>query len=409
MKKKIIKISCIVFILGLLVTNGWILVKKKEEVSLSVPVKEYVHPLTKDLKKTFTTEGVVIPVNTYEVFFEKGKGSEYTLKVQEGNVIQEGDEILQYDDPQLRAEMSTIAKKKETLEAALDELESEIAALETESVPVSTYTETEETDVSSILHQFENQSNINQKKTEHKRISLQVEELDHQFEKLRLLEEELTVTSKMGGVVTKVNHYAEKDGERVVTIKSDGPLFVKGTISEYDIKKVSPDLKAIVSPFALKNEKLEGIVTEIEKTPFQEPTIDAKQSNYPIYIQLLEENEKVLEGFHTSVEIYLEEKNGVLTVPTHTIMKTDKGKYVFVVENGVLNKRLIKTGLQENRAIEVVNGLHTNEKIVSSPTNKMKDGQTLFMPIDVKQIHKEMFNEFKKEEVYRILVKAIFG
>lgn len=410
MKKKIIRISCIVLIISLLVANGWILVKKEEEVSLSVPIKEYAYPITRDLKKTFTTEGVVIPVNTYEVFFEKGKGSEYTLKVQEGDVIQEGDEILQYHDPNLSAEMATIEKKKETLEAALDEMESEIASLETESVPVSSFTEAEEeTDLSSILHQFENQSNINQKETERKRIAIQLEEMEHQLEKLRFLEEELTVTSKMGGVVTKTNHYAEKDGEGVVTIKADGPLFVKGTISEYDIKKVSPDLKAIISPFALKGEKLEGVVTEIEKTPFQEPTIEAKQSDYPIYIQLIEENENVLEGFHTSVEIYLEEKNGVITVPTDSIIETDKGKYVYVVEKGALNKRFIKTGLQENRTIEVVNGLQTTEKIVLNPTDKMNDGQTFFMPIDVKHIHKKMLDDFNREEMYRILLKAVFG
>lgn len=404
MKRKIGVWVLTIFVIVLLITNGWI-TWKKEQIHMTTMVQEYQHPIKQDIKKVLTTKGVVIPSKSYEVLLQKEKGETYSVLVQEGEHVNQGDEIIQYENPELDAEIMALENKQMEYMNITDQLSNEIALLENDSIEV--FSLDEENEESIVLESIQRQTELSDKKSELRLLSSQLESIEEDLEKLIRMKEQLVVKSPMEGIVTDIDEQVLQDGEQILSIKTNEPMLVKGKISELHMQAVTPELTAIMTMDALKGQKFEGIVTEVGRTPLKEPTIESQESEYPIYIQLNEVNENIVEGFHTTIDVILEQRKDVLTLPIEAIKKEDDQRYVYVLENGTLNKRLIKLGLQEKKRIEVKKGIK-EDQLILEPKKHLKDGQKFFIPIQVQKLEINDLKQFQKEEIARILIKSVF-
>ena len=63
-----------------------------------------------------------------------------------------------------------------------------------------------------------------------------------------------------------------------------------------------------------------------------------------------------------------------MTVPTQTILKDEKGPYVFSVENNIAQRHDLVLGIEQNAHMEIVKGLTGNEQIISIGQQFVKDG-----------------------------------
>lgn len=406
MKRKIGIWLLSIIVISFLFTNGWI-IWKKGQFNTHTIVTEYQSTLKQDVKKTLSTKGVVIPSDTYEVIFQEEKGDTYTVLVQEGEYVNKGEPIIQYENQVIDAEIEALENKQMEFVNIMDELSSEITSLESESIEVMALDE--ESKETMILESIQNQSELSNKKSELRLLSLQLEDVKEEIQKLKRLKEQLIVDSQLDGIVTDIQEGTYKEGEKILTIKSNEPLLVKGKISEYQMQSVSPNLSAVLKIEALNNQKFEGVVTKIGRTPLQKPTIENEESEYPVFIQINEVNESIVEGFHTTIDIILEKRTDVLTLPIHSVVKKDKQTYAYVLEDGKLNKRLIMLGLQEDNYIEVKKGIKQGEHVVFQPRTNMKDGQTFFIPIEFDKLEKKSLKQFNREQIFRILIKSMLS
>src|SRR5690606_29112985 len=64
-------------------------------------------------------------------------------------------------------------------------------------------------------------------------------------------------------------------------------------------------------------------------------------------------------------------KKDALTIPIKTILKSETGDYVFIVENGKAKKTLIKTGIIYNGEAEIVEGLKFGDLVISLGLNSI--------------------------------------
>lgn len=405
MKGKMFKIT-ISLAVGILLLNSWILFKYKEEVERSFFVKDAVQPMKQDVKKAIETEGVVIPEYSFDVRYDEKKGERYTLKVEHGERVQEGDILLQYENSSLTAEIESLEKKKEDVEEVLAKVEEELADLE--SVPVNTYSSEEEEKMTAFIQSVEANQVVIQKSFERQQLSQQLIDVNEQLEKLKQLEGELSITSPRSGVVTVENEQVENDGETILSIRAEGPFMMKGLVSEYEVANLETGMKAFASIHALNGEKIEGVMKEISRTPVNEPSLKKQESHYPIYIELIEENDRVFEGFHATLELVLIEKNDVLTLPERAIMQKGNKKYVYVLEEGLLKRQKVKTGLTKGHFVEVVNGVKKGDQVVLNPTKSLEHGKPFYMPVKVKHINRDLLDPFNREEMLRLFVKGMF-
>ncbi|WP_243388126.1 efflux RND transporter periplasmic adaptor subunit [Bacillus kexueae] len=401
MKTKIIRILIAIGMLGLLLANVWI-VSDEGFITKSVMITSVVNPEKKDLKKTLETDGVVVPSYTYYIPFNRQKGDSYTLVVQEGDLVEEEEPLIEYHNDKLEGEIEFLEKQKEELETTLSQVQAEMLELESN---ISAISLEEEQELTYILEKLDFQNALTQKVIEEQQVANRLLDINKKLEENYLIKEDLVVKSKGNGIVTFENQLATNDGEPVLTIKGVGPLWVKGSLTENNITKVEEGMKTQVSVKALNGHLFEGVLTKIERTPEK---IEG-DSTYSIYVELLEENEKIYEGFHSTLSIYLEEKQDVLAIPISSVQESEDQDIVFVLENGRIKKQPIQLGLQESKYVEAAQGITKEDTIVKMPIDKIEEGQYYYMPIKLKYIQPESFQSFNREEVLRLFVKGLLS
>ncbi len=229
-----------------------------------------------------------------------------------------------------------------------------------------------------------------------------------------------TVIAPTSGVITGL---VSKKGERVVgtaqmagtemmRISDLNRMEVRVDVNENDIVRIDVGDTANIEVDAYLGKTFKGIVTQVAnsaKTSLSASSTD-QVTKYEVKILILpssyaavmaENNGKMpfRPGMSSTVHILTKTAKQVLAVPVASITLKDKAnsvdekeEVVFVVNNNVVAKRAITTGIQDTRYIQILSGLKPGDIVVSAPYEainlKLSDGQkvqvvdkeTLFMP-----------------------------
>jgi HlyD family secretion protein len=232
--------------------------------------------------------------------------------------------------------------------------------------------------------------------------------------------ENLTKTkifSPIDGTVSKLN--VEK-GEKVVgtnqfagtelmTVADLATMEVKVEVNENDIVKVQKYDTANIEIDAYLKRKFKGVVTEIASSANVTGTTVDQVTNFNVKILLLAKSyqdliEKdtikypFLPGMSATVEILTDTRKGIISVPIQavttrgddgTIKKTkdqmekegatdtsvkevtpkeiEQHEVVFVIKNKLAWKKNVKTGIQDNTRIEILEGISAGDEVIVAP------------------------------------------
>ena len=249
-----------------------------------------------------------------------------------------------------------------------------------------------------------------------------------------------SIYAPVAGTVSKLN--IEK-GERVAGASQFGSgteilrianlltMEVKVSVNENDIVRVALNDTALVEVDAYLNRKFKGIVTEIS-TSANTVGVSADQvTNFDVKIRLLLDSYKDLipadkpndspfrPGMSATVDIQTASRTNVLTLPIQAITsradttksaappvekegtqaeneQTSKKKaelvqeYVFMYDNGVAKMVKVKTGIQDNMYIQVLEGVKEGQEVITAPyravSKKLKDGDKV-KKVDPKDLY----------------------
>ncbi len=212
-----------------------------------------------------------------------------------------------------------------------------------------------------------------------------------------------TIYAPIDGIITRL---AVEKGERVVGTKQMAGtemmriadlsrMETETDVNENDIVKVKIGDTALIEVEAFPGRKFKGVVTEIANSAEMKATATDEVVNFKVKIGILPGSYRDLvdrskhvspfrPGMTTSVEIITNQKKGILAVPLSAVTvrsgkKTkQKQEIVFVVENGTAKKRAVRTGIQDEEYIEIMEGLKEGERVVTGPyrmvTKILKDG-----------------------------------
>lgn len=234
-----------------------------------------------------------------------------------------------------------------------------------------------------------------------------------------------TIVAPMSGVISLLN---VKAGERVVgtaqmagtemmRVADMSTMEVRVDVGENDIVKVSIGDSADVEIDAYSNRKFQGVVTQIASSTTKSGAQAATTNdvtNYEVHIRLNPSSYQDLmdparpkkfpfrPGMNASADIKTRRKDGVVAVPITSVAARVKGsdknledkkketkkpedenteeettavtdeleEVVFVLKpDGKVEKRVVKTGIQDINYIEILNGLKPGEQVVSAPYN----------------------------------------
>jgi HlyD family secretion protein len=248
-----------------------------------------------------------------------------------------------------------------------------------------------------------------------------------------------TLVAPMDGVISLLN---VKKGERVVgtaqmagtemmRVANMSMLEVRVDVGENDIVKVSIGDSADVEVDAYNNRKFKGVVTQIasstNKTSGTATATDV--TNYEVHIRLNPSSYADLidptqpkrfpfrPGMNASADIKTNIKNNVIAIPiTSVAARDDKDEntkekkketteeeaaatttnelkeVVFVLKaDGTVEKREVKTGIQDINNIEILSGLQPGDQVISAPYNAVS--KTLKTGTKVKVVTKDKLFE----------------
>jgi HlyD family secretion protein len=236
---------------------------------------------------------------------------------------------------------------------------------------------------------------------------------------------------EVGERVTGASQFSA--GTEIMRIANLDVLEVNVEVNENDIVRVSLNDTALIEVDAYLDHKFKGIVTEIATSANTTGVSVDQVTNFDVKITMLKDSYKDLirpndpipspfrPGMSATVEIQTETAFNVLTVPIQAVttradttgrIKSDrekreeaKGKdedklktneeeiheYVFKYDNGIARLTEVKTGIQDNTYIEIIEGLEEGDKVITAPyravSKTLKNGDAV--------------EEVKKEELFK--------
>ena len=373
-------IGLIIIAVGLLFFIG-----NDDEDILEVSIQKVVR---KDLSSKVVADGVLTPET--EVKLSANNTTYITeIAVKEGDFVKKGDFLMSLDDRQQKA--ATEASRA-SLEAAKVQLEQRKAQQERQAKLYSQglisdqEMETTNSSYASALSAYNGaQSRLIQD--------------EDALAKLRLIAPQDGTITFIDGEVGDLAQGGMFNPSVLLKLSDLSKMEVYVNVNENDIADISLDDLALVEVDAYDGRNFKGKVKEVAYASTVSSGGSQQQvTNFQVKIQMLEVVEGMRPGMSATVDIITAERLNTLSVPIQSLTSSRNGKkgtnVVFVFKDGVVQERLVETGIVGDRDYEVLKGLNDDEEIVTGSfiaiSRELSDG----MKVKVR----EQKNSYRKRD-----------
>lgn len=152
-------------------------------------------------------------------------------------------------------------------------------------------------------------------------------------------------------------------GMELFTLQSTEQVCVDANISKYDFDKVEEGQKAEVT---LGNRKYKGTVKKISKIAIPNekgtPTIG-------ITVHIDNPDDGIFIGVEAKVSIQAAKANDVPLLPVEVVNIGKDGSFCYVIEDGVIARKAIETGITSGTYVEVKSGLKAGDQVIRDIKN----------------------------------------
>ena len=174
------------------------------------------------------------------------------------------------------------------------------------------------------------------------------------------------------GIVTDVKAVnggtVEENGE-LLTVDSTEKVCVKVSLNKSDLEKVKEGQKAAIT---IVGKPYEGTVTRISRSATKN---EKGAALVTAEIHIDNPDQDLYLGVDGKVTIQGNKAENVVTVPIEAVNIGKDGSFVYIVdENGMIEKRIITTGLSSAEVTEVKEGLDGSEQVVLSVDAGIEEG-----------------------------------
>lgn len=161
------------------------------------------------------------------------------------------------------------------------------------------------------------------------------------------------------GVITWVNKnigVSVKEGESLARIANLSGYKVAGSISDTQLEELRNNMPAIIR---INDTQLRGSINNIS------PAVNNSIVSFDVG---LEQKDSKLLRPNLKVDVFLvtASRTKVLRLPNGPAFKGSNEQLVFVLKNGIAEKRLVKLGLSNFDFVEILTGLKLGEEVITS-------------------------------------------
>lgn len=394
--KKILIAAITIFI----AVNFFLLLKEDSKASRSYYVKKWSSATEQKLVDTIPAEGFTTPLEEQHVYYDEDKGSFAGFGVEKGDEVSVGATLFYYSTSSYEEAKSTLELERDSLQKQWDGFQEKVSQLNMLIGERMVFSELEEEKV--ILSDQSVEVEIAETKAEMERVQSEIDKVDGMIvsideQQLPYLEE----ISDIDGFVKEIQHSLSNP---VVTIASNEPR-IDGVLSREERADIEPGMKVLVS-LKNSNKTYDGSVGKVANYPEKEPSV-GEESLYPFSVVLNEPMTGVVHGSQVEVKFVTAEIPDAVTVPFQAVH--GKGKEVFVLKNGKVERREVTLGVKINNTQQVESGLEAGEIVSRESVRFGEKPPTFFTPLQIKKWHSDMFKDTRKLEIIKKIGKGFLS
>jgi len=157
----------------------------------------------------------------------------------------------------------------------------------------------------------------------------------------------------------------------ILTLDDSKKVLCDLKIPEVYAAVLKKDLKLEAAFSAYKGKNYSGKIESVASR------VDAQTRSILARAKINNENSEIIPGSLLEIEIFYNEKEA-LGIPDTSIMYEGSKKFIYkVIENNIIKKFEIETGMRSKGNVEVLNGLNAGDKIIAEGLTKVRPGMKI--------------------------------
>ena len=179
------------------------------------------------------------------------------------------------------------------------------------------------------------------------------------------------ITAPFSGIIGKRGISGSSLGSEntiILTLDDSRKVLCDLKIPEVYAAILKKGLKLNAKFSAYKNKTYKGKIESVASR------VDAQTRSILARAKIDNENSEIIPGSLLEIEILYSEKNA-LSVPDTSIMYEGSQKFIYkIIENNIIKKVEVKTGVRNKGNLEILNGLNEGDKIIAEGLTKVRPG-----------------------------------
>ena len=179
------------------------------------------------------------------------------------------------------------------------------------------------------------------------------------------------IVSDFDGVITDLPYYTQgsylPSGSAIVSIMDYKSMYLDINLPEKYVEEISVGQEVRLTNYTIPNDTIKGKISQLS------PAINADTRTFKGNIMVNNNNLLMRPGMFVKADIVIARKDSVIVIPKDIILSRQRGMTVYVVDRGVASERVIFTGLENNKEVEVVRGLSANMRVVTEGFETLSD------------------------------------
>lgn len=254
--------------------------------------------------------------------------------------------------------------------------------------------ETAEADMQRSLTTFEEARVKKEQSASQKQVQALTSQADLARQEAALAKERLdlgTLTAGFDGVVVSVTAQEGnrvQEGTEILVLAEDSKLQVTARVNEVDAGELQEGQTVGITSIALPGENFEGVIARVGGAAVMEKSqnSNAGVAKIPVQVKLTGDCSRLKFGYSVNLTIKTMVVKDVFTVPCEAIVDDQGKKIVWVLKNGILEKRAIEMQRGNELKDIVLSGLQEGEEVVKSPAASLIEGQKAMLQPEEAQV-----------------------
>lgn len=200
--------------------------------------------------------------------------------------------------------------------------------------------------------------------TELKNASVEYVNAKYSYENAQIQQEKMFVRAPFDGSIVELPYYTGgvkiDQGLDLFKIMKYDQLLLDIKLPEKHLIEVRKGQTVHITNYNLDKDTLAGFISQIS------PVINPDTRTFQSVLKIKNDDLLLRPGMFVKAAILSEKREKTIVIPKETIISRQNGKVVYTVENGIATEKSIKTGLENQNVIEVLDGLKINDRLVVS-------------------------------------------